>query len=173
MKNKNKNQGFAILEILLVVVSLGFVVAIALVVLRHEKTKPSTSPAKIDTSKYLQVKEWNVYLQLPDPTDKVSYKLVSADNPDEIIISSEALDKLSTDHPECVRANGFIHLQRSKTAPTQPEAKQLGLYHYFNSARPSVSPCIGSDIAAVQALNNQAYDLYDKMPNYKNIVINP
>jgi hypothetical protein len=52
-------------------------------------------------------------------------------------------------------------------------SKILGLFYYFNGARPSVSPCIGTNIAAIQAFNNQAYDLYDQLPSYNNVVINP
>jgi hypothetical protein len=172
MKTKNKNQGFAIMEILLLLVTLGFIAAIAYVVLSHQKDTPVPQKAKVDLNKLLQVKEWGVYLELPDTSSKVSYKLSSGD-PDDIILSSVPLDKLSSDHPECANANKFIHIDRSKSAPAQIENKQVGGYYYFNGVRPSVSPCIGTDIGLMQALSNQAYELYDKLPAYQNVILNP
>jgi hypothetical protein len=170
MYTKNKNRGFAILEILLLIVTLSFVAAIAYVVLRHAKQKPAQPIVFTSNADGIKITEWNVFLTNPDDSQKISYHIAGKDQPDDIIVSSTALDKLSSDHPECSNANKFIQIKRAAAAPAQPENKQVGNYFYYNLPKPAQSPCIGTDISLMQALSNQAYDLYDKLPTYKNIV---
>jgi type II secretory pathway pseudopilin PulG len=186
MNAKNKQYGFAILEILLLVVTLSFIVAIAWVVMHHSKDVSNKKSAKTDQGNFIELAEWKVKITLPDKTQKISYKVVDG-NPNSIILSSEALDKFAADHKECSSANQYVTIARTKVgqpfngtaweqAKPQLEkngSKSLGLFYYFNGARPSVSPCIGTNIAEIQALNNQAYDLYDLLPSYNNVVINP
>jgi glycerol-3-phosphate cytidylyltransferase-like family protein len=186
MKNKNNANGFAILEIILLVVTLSFVVAIAYVVVHHSKQAKYQPVVKTSSGNFIEIPEWKVKLTVPEASQKISYKILDKDNPNEIVLSSEALDKFTADHKECGNANQFIYIDRVKVGqplngvpwdqakPTldQKGSKSLGLYYYFNGARPSVSPCIGSNIAQIQQLNNEAYDLYDKLPSYQNVVIN-
>lgn len=153
-------------------VTLGFIIAIALVVAHHQKTLKAPQKPKADLSKFLQVKEWDVYLELPDTESKVSYK-ISASDPNDITLSSAALDQLVAAHPECANANTSTKITRVKTTPPPSDNKQIGAYYYFDGARPSVSPCIGTNIDQTQTLSNQAYDLWDKLPSYKNVVLNP
>jgi hypothetical protein len=171
MKTQYKNnKGFAVLEILLLIVTLSFVVAIFGVIKHHHKS-PKLAQKK-EASNSIKITEWNIYLQLPDTTFKTTYKPDSTD-PDTVLLSNSALDKLAAEHAECNMANQFIRIGRSKSAPAQTPNKQLGGYYYYNDARPTVSPCIGTDIGLMQALSNQAYDLYDKLPSYQNIALNP
>jgi hypothetical protein len=186
VKTKNEHNGFALLEILLLVVTLSFVAAIAWVVIHHSKEVSNKKPAKTVDGNFIEITEWKVKLTLPDKSQKISYKAAGA-YPNSIVLSSEALDKFATDHKECSGANQYITIARTRVgeplngvpwdqAKPQLEkngSKSLGLFYYFNGARPSVSPCIGTKIAEIQALNNQAYDLYDLLPSYNNVVINP
>jgi hypothetical protein len=186
MDGKNKNQGFAILEILLVVVTLSFIVSIALVIKHHANDKPYETMVKTAKGDYVEITEWKVKLTVPDNTQKITYKVVSADKLSEILVSSEELDKFAADHKECANANQFVSIARAKAGQPlngtpwdqakayleQKGSKSLGLFYYYDGPRPSVSPCIGTNIAEIQKLNNQAYDLYDKLPTYKNVVIN-
>jgi type II secretory pathway pseudopilin PulG len=186
MNTKNKHNGFAILEILLLLVTLSFVIAIAWVVIHHSKDASSKKAAKTEQGNFIEIAQWKVKLTLPDKSQKITYKVVDG-NPNSIIVSSELLDKFAADHKECSSANQYITIARTKVgqplngtpwdqAKPQLEkngSKSLGLFYYFNGARSSVSPCIGTNIAEIQALNNQAYDLYDQLPSYNNVVINP
>jgi hypothetical protein len=185
MKQQNNNSGFAVLEIILLIVTLSFICAIAYVVVHHKNDTFYKTTIKTDDTSYIEVPEWKVKLTLPDKSQKITYKL-NGNDPNEIIISSEALDKFAAESTGCSGANQFISIARTKvnqpvngTPWEQAKAtlekngsKNLGLYYYYNGARPSVSPCIGTNIAEVQKLNNQAYDLYDLLPSYNNIVIN-
>jgi type II secretory pathway pseudopilin PulG len=186
MSTKNKSQGFALLEILLLVVTLSFVIAIAWVVIHHSKDSTNKKSVSSAQNNFIEIAEWRVKLTLPDKSQKISYKVAGA-NPKEIVLSSEALDKFAADHKECSGANQYITIARTKVGEPlngtpweqakplleKNGSKNLGLFYYFNGARPSVSPCIGTNIAQIQALNNQAFDLYDQLPSYNNIVINP
>jgi hypothetical protein len=186
MNGKNKHQGFAVLEIILAIVMLSFIVAIALVVKTHTNDKHNQT-SKNNKSGYVDISEWKVKLLLPDSAQKITYKISSKENPEEISISSEELDKFAAEHKECANANQFMSIARAKAGQPfngtpweearayleQKGSKNLGLYYYYDGGRPSVSPCIGTNIAEIQKLNNQAYDLYDKLPTYKNVVINP
>jgi hypothetical protein len=194
MRNKNKNQGFAILETLLAAVTISFIVAISWVVLHHQNNqKPVKTTAKVNLSNYLEIKEWNVYLQLPDTSSKIIYKMGDFADPAEnhkyITVSSEALDKFVADHKECSVANIFNQITRTREGDEQHglspadtktmldkrvaegKAKKIGLYYYYSS-RSTLSPCFGSDIAKVQQLTNEVYDLWDKLPTYNNVVLN-
>jgi hypothetical protein len=184
MKQQNSNSGFAVLEIILLIVTLSFICAIAYVVVRHKNDTSYKTAIKADNTTYIEVPEWKVKLTLPDKSQKIAYKVSS--NPNEITITSEALDKFAADNKGCSGANQYISIARTKvnqpvngTPWEQAKAtlekngsKNLGLYYYYNGSRPSVSPCIGTNIAEVQKLNNQAYDLYDLLPSYNNVVIN-
>jgi hypothetical protein len=190
MKPKYNSNGFGLLETILLVVTLGFIGAVALVVLNNQHTDEPQPAHKVDLSKNLKIKEWNVYLGLPDTSSKVNYKLANPGDNKNIIISSEALDKFSTDHKECSSANEFNVLIRIKAGDgalglspeeakvqldkrvSEKTAKKVGQNYYYGS-RPSTSPCIGSNIAEIQKLTNDVYDLYDKLPTYQNVAINP
>jgi hypothetical protein len=93
MDTKNKNQGFAILEILLLIVTLSFVAAIAYVVLRHAKQKPAQPIVFTSNADGIKINEWNVFLTNPDDSQKINYHIAGKDQPDDIIVSSTALDK--------------------------------------------------------------------------------
>jgi hypothetical protein len=186
MKNKNNTLGFALLEIVLVVVTLSFILAISYVVTHHAKQTKYQPMIKTAAGNYVEIPEWKVKLTVPDATQKISYKLLNKDNPNEILVSSEALDKFAADHKECSGANEYVSIDRvkvglplngvpwdqAKTTLEQKGSKSFGLFYYFSGARPSVSPCIGTNIAQIQQLNNEVYDLFDKLPSYENIVIN-
>jgi hypothetical protein len=167
-KNKNKHAGFAILETILLLVTLFFIAAIFWVIFHHSHKQPAKTPAKVDLTKNMLIKEWGVYVRLPDTTFKVSYKTNTTD-PNDLVVSSSALDKLSSDHPECRNANQFVHIKRSTDASVQTNHTQIGPYYYYDDMRPSVSPCIGTDIAQMQKLNDQAYDLYDQLPTFEDV----
>jgi hypothetical protein len=190
MSTKNKNQGFAILEILLAAVTLFFIIAISWVVIHHQKTAKTASKPKADLSKYLEIKEWQVYLQLPDTSSKAAYKPANPDDKNNIVVSSNDLDKFASEHKECSTANEFNIITRIKegegangtpAAETKArmdkqaadgKAKKLGFYYYYSS-RSSVAPCFGTNIGDVQKLTSDVYDLWDKLPTYNNVVINP
>jgi hypothetical protein len=186
MKADNKHDGFAILEILLVVVTLFFIVAISWVVLRHQKAKQPQTVSTVDASKTLFVKGWGIYLNLPDNSTKVSYKPVNANGKTDIDVSSDELDKFATGHKECSAANLFDAITRTKEgesalgfSPADTKAfldkklaaktaKKIGSFYYYGD-RPTISPCLGSNIADIQKLNNQAYDLLDKLPTFADV----
>jgi type II secretory pathway pseudopilin PulG len=186
MKPSNKNSGFAILEILLVVVTLSFITAIALVVHNHSKPKPIQKAAATNTGA-LKVTQWNVFLTNPNKSQKLSYQILNKDQPDSIIVSSDLLDKFAADNKECSGANQFVSISRVRVNSTwnglpwlqakdqlvKLGSEHAGAYYYYEGSRPIISPCVGSDIAKVQQLNNQAYDLYDSLPSYKNVALNP
>jgi glycerol-3-phosphate cytidylyltransferase-like family protein len=186
MDIKNRNNGFAILEILLLIVTLFFISAIAWVVMHHSKDSNYKTIVKTGKANYIEITEWHVKLTVPDATQKISYELVDKDHPNDVIISSEVLNKFAADHKECSTANQFVYISRVKEGESwhglpwsqakeeliKNKAKNLGLYYYYDGARPTISPCVGTNIDDVQKLNNQAYDLYDQLPSYQNIVIN-
>jgi type II secretory pathway pseudopilin PulG len=186
MKPSNKNSGFAILEILLAIVTLSFIVAIVLVVRDHTKPKPVQKAAATNASA-LKVAEWNVFLTNPNKSQKLSYQIVNKEQPDSIVVSSDLLGKFAAGNKECSGANQFVSISRVRVNSTWNglpwlEAKDqlakvgsehVGAYYYYEGGRPMISPCVGSDIAKVQQLNNQAYDLYDSLPSYKNVALNP
>jgi hypothetical protein len=186
MNLKNNTQGFAVLEIILLVVTLSFIGAIAWVVVHHSKDADYKKIVKTEKTNYIDINEWHVKLTVPDATQKITYELVNKDHLGDIVISSEALNKFAAEYKECSAANQFVYISRVKDGESWhglpwPQAKQklierkaknLGLYYYFDGARPTISPCIGTNIEEVKKLNDQAYDLYDQLPSYNNIVIN-
>jgi hypothetical protein len=187
MYTTNKNYGFAALEILLAVVTLSFVVATAWVVFRHAKQKPAAPIVFTSKADSVNISEWSVYLTNPDELQKINYHLANKILPDQIVISSGNLDKFAADNKECVNANQYAQIARVKEGSSWnslawEQAKEeldkrgnqkVGNYYYYDIGRPYVAPCIGSDIDKIQQLNNQAYDLLDKLPTYKNVVQNP
>jgi hypothetical protein len=186
MNDQNKNLGFAILEIILFLVTLFFIAAIAGVVLHHKHAKPTQPVAKIDTSKVLFVQGWGVYLSVSDTSSKITYKPTNANGKTEIIVSSEDLDKFATDHKECSAANQFDVISRTKDGESalgfspadtkmfldkkvaSSTAKKIGTFYYYGD-KPTISPCLGSNIADIQKLNDEAYGLLDELPTFEDV----
>jgi hypothetical protein len=195
METKSKNNGFAVLEIILLIVTLFFIISIGWVVIHHQNNPQKAKIVKdINLSKYLEVKEWGVYLQLPDTSSKIVYRMEPLADPAQtkknITISSEALDKFAGEHKECAVSNEFNIITRTKEGDslngqsptdtkirldkkvTDGQAKKVGAYYYYET-KTSVAPCYGTDIANIQKLTNDVYDLWDKLPTYGNVVVNP
>jgi uncharacterized protein (TIGR00725 family) len=133
-------------------------------------------------------------MQLPDTSSKIVYRMEPLADPAQtkknITISSEALDKFAGEHKECAVSNEFNIITRTKEGDslngqsptdtkirldkkvTDGQAKKVGAYYYYET-KTSVAPCYGTDIANIQKLTNDVYDLWDKLPTYGNVVVNP
>jgi type II secretory pathway pseudopilin PulG len=72
VKTKNKHNGFALLEILLLLVTLSFVAAIAWVVIHHSKEVSNKKAAKTEQGNFIEITQWKVKLTLPDKSQKIS-----------------------------------------------------------------------------------------------------
>jgi hypothetical protein len=118
-----------------------------------------------DQLNFLDIKEWNVRLSVAGKGAQIRYS-VSRDNPNQILISSSELDDFVSKNKECLIANQQTTINRSKIEIEN--SKQIGDY-YFYSNESKIAPCIGSDIAKIKKLNDQAYGLRWVLPTYKDI----
>jgi type II secretory pathway pseudopilin PulG len=113
MKNKNKNKGFTIIELLLVFSVIFFISSIGIYISKKEKpTNNSKKP--VDQTKHIDIKEWGVKIALSDKADNVKYSVDNKKTPTEIAFTSDDLDNFVKKNPECVNANHFVHLSRTK-----------------------------------------------------------